>query len=309
MSHYILVVNPGSTSTKIGVFEGETLLFDKTLRHTAAEIGAFASIPEQKKWRRGLVLDALAEKGFDAHTLSAVCGRGGMLAPVSGGTYPFRYNWNTAAETQDLTALCAGEYAVTVTDMRNCQATLALTLADSSHFPSPIEAWSDQDTLYAGQQTTFHATDLGAGFSYLWTPGEGIADPTAPNTDAIVSTVSDYVVHVIDDAGCELTDTIHLLLHEVICDEPYVFVPNAFTPNGDGKNDRLFVRSDIVLELQFRVYDRWGEKVFETNSLDEGWDGTFRGQPCEQGVYDYYLKVVCLGQVEFFKKGNVTLIR
>ncbi|MCR5115445.1 MAG: gliding motility-associated C-terminal domain-containing protein [Bacteroidales bacterium] len=234
---------------------------------------------------------------------------GAIDLTVSGGTYPFRYNWNTAAETQDLTALCAGEYAVTVTDMRNCQATLALTLADSSHFPSPIEAWSDQDTLYAGQQTTFHATDLGAGFSYLWTPGEGIADPTAPNTDAIVSTVSDYVVHVIDDAGCELTDTIHLLLHEVICDEPYVFVPNAFTPNGDGKNDRLFVRSDIVLELQFRVYDRWGEKVFETNSLDEGWDGTFRGQPCEQGVYDYYLKVVCLGQVEFFKKGNVTLIR
>ena len=59
MSHYILVVNPGSTSTKIGVFADETLLFDKTLRHTAAEISAFASIPEQKTWRRGLVLDAL----------------------------------------------------------------------------------------------------------------------------------------------------------------------------------------------------------------------------------------------------------
>ena len=80
MSYRILVINPGSTSTKIGVYEDETLLFDKTLRHSAEEIDKFDSIPAQKDWRRKLVMQALDDQGFDVTTLSAVSGRGGLLA-------------------------------------------------------------------------------------------------------------------------------------------------------------------------------------------------------------------------------------
>lgn len=87
MSYRILVINPGSTSTKIGVYEDETLLFDKTLRHSAEEIDKFDSIPAQKDWRRKLVMKALEDQGFDVKTLSAVSGRGGLLAPIRGGTY------------------------------------------------------------------------------------------------------------------------------------------------------------------------------------------------------------------------------
>ena len=87
MSYRILVVNPGSTSTKIGVYEDEQLLFDKTLRHSAEEIAQFNTIPAQKDWRRDLVMKALREQGFDARTLSAVSGRGGLLRPIRGGTY------------------------------------------------------------------------------------------------------------------------------------------------------------------------------------------------------------------------------
>ena len=87
MSNYILVINPGSTSTKIGVFENDTLLFDKTLRHSAEELEKFDSIPAQKDWRRKLVMKALEDQGFDVKTLSAVSGRGGLLAPIRGGTY------------------------------------------------------------------------------------------------------------------------------------------------------------------------------------------------------------------------------
>lgn len=234
---------------------------------------------------------------------------GAIELTVSGGSYPFRYNWSNGGDTQDATNLCAGDYTVTVTDMHNCTATISATLTDSSHFPTAIMAWSDADTLYAGQSTTFHATDLGSGFVYQWLPETGLETPNQPTTIVNAVTTTDYVVHVIDDAGCEQTDTIHLLVREVICDEPYVFVPNAFTPNGDGKNDVLYVRSDIVLEVNFQVFDRWGEKVFETDDLQTGWDGTFRGSPCEPGIYDYYLKVVCFGQIETLKKGNVTLIR
>ena len=87
MSYRILDVNPGSTSTKIGVYEDENLLFDKTLRHSAEELEKFDSIPAQKDWRRKLVMKALEDQGFDVKTLSAVSGRGGLLAPIRGGTY------------------------------------------------------------------------------------------------------------------------------------------------------------------------------------------------------------------------------
>ena len=87
MSHKILVINPGSTSTKIGVFEDEKLLFDKTLRHSAEEIAQFPTIADQKDFRKKLVLEALAENHFDMKELSAVCGRGGLYRPIPSGTY------------------------------------------------------------------------------------------------------------------------------------------------------------------------------------------------------------------------------
>ena len=92
MSFKILVINPGSTSTKIGVYEDETLLFDKTLRHSAEDIAQFNSIPAQKDWRCQLVLKALREENFDINTLSAVSGRGGLLRPIRGGTYAVNDN-------------------------------------------------------------------------------------------------------------------------------------------------------------------------------------------------------------------------
>ena len=100
-----------------------------------------------------------------------------------------------------------------------------------------------------------------------------------------------------------------IVVLDVHCADPYVYVPNAFTPNGDGKNDQLFVRSKMVSELTFLIYDRWGEKVFETNDMRNGWDGTFKGKPCDPGVFVYYLDVTCHNQSTYFKKGNVTVIR
>ena len=87
MSYEILVINPGSTSTKIGVFCDETMLFDVTLRHSAEELAPYATIADQKAFRKELVLSALREKNYDAKKLSAVSARGGLVAPIPGGTY------------------------------------------------------------------------------------------------------------------------------------------------------------------------------------------------------------------------------
>lgn len=83
-----LIINPGSTSTKIGVFEDENLLFEETLRHSTEEIAKYATIVDQKDFRKNIILNLLKEKDFDSKSLNMVVGRGGMLKPIPGGTYP-----------------------------------------------------------------------------------------------------------------------------------------------------------------------------------------------------------------------------
>lgn len=87
MSYKILAINPGSTSTKIGVYEDEVLLFESTLRHSAEELSAYPTIISQKDFRKQIILDVLKEHEFEVSTLSAVVGRGGLLKPIPGGTY------------------------------------------------------------------------------------------------------------------------------------------------------------------------------------------------------------------------------
>lgn len=87
MSYKILAINPGSTSTKVALYEEERPLFDFTLRHTTAELARFTDIIQQLDWRRGLILDALRERSCSLDELSAVIGRGGLIRPVPGGVY------------------------------------------------------------------------------------------------------------------------------------------------------------------------------------------------------------------------------
>ena len=234
---------------------------------------------------------------------------GAIDLAVEGGTDPHRYLWSTGGDTPSLERLCAGGYSVTVTDRNGCTATLSVELADSTTFPSEITAWCDEDTIYAGQTTNLFSTELGSPFQYSWNPPVGLESPSASSSVARPVVTTDYVVAVTDEFGCTRTDTVHVFVRDVICEDPYVFVPNAFSPNGDGRNDILYVRGEVVQEVVFKVYDRWGELVFETTDLSHGWDGTYRAKPCEPGVYDYHLQVTCIGMKRYFKKGNVTLIR
>ena len=86
MSIKSLIINPGSTSTKVGVFEDETLLFEETLRHPTEEIAKYASIIDQKDFRKQIILDFLKEKNCDVHTLDVIVGRGGLAAPTPSAT-------------------------------------------------------------------------------------------------------------------------------------------------------------------------------------------------------------------------------
>jgi gliding motility-associated-like protein len=88
-----------------------------------------------------------------------------------------------------------------------------------------------------------------------------------------------------------------------------IFIPDAFSPNGDGCNDKLFVRGNNVQELYFAVYDRWGEKVFETTDKNNGWDGSYKGSQLSGAVFVYYCKGKYTDGLEFKQKGDVTLVR
>lgn len=125
MSHEILVINPGSTSTKIGVFSDEKMLFDVTLRHSAEEIGRYPTIADQKDFRRELVVKALADNNYDIHNLSAVSARGGMVAPLPGGTYAINEKL-----LHDSRAGVSGQHA------SNLGALIAYEIGQEMHIPS-----------------------------------------------------------------------------------------------------------------------------------------------------------------------------
>lgn len=123
----ILVINPGSTSTKIGVFDNERPVFEKTIRHDSKEIQSFNSIYEQYEFRKNTILEALDQEGMNLSKLSAVCGRGGLLRPIEGGTYAVNQEM-----LEDLKNGYAGQHA------SNLGGILAYEIANGLNIPSFI---------------------------------------------------------------------------------------------------------------------------------------------------------------------------
>jgi gliding motility-associated-like protein len=238
-----------------------------------------------------------------------VCG-GSIHVSVSGGISPYSYRWFDGSTDNYVDSLCVGTYQVWAYDSNACEVTKTVEInIDSTYFPQNIDVWADDTTVFRGFSTTLYGSDHGSGFNYTWSPADylnttkGTRVKTTP-LDSIL-----YIYTVSDAYGCLGSDSILIFVSDIICREPYLFVPNAFSPNGDGLNDVLYVRGRILDKVEFAVFDRWGEKLFETKDKDKGWDGVFRGKKCEPGIYVYYLDAICIGGERYIHKGNVTLIR
>jgi gliding motility-associated-like protein len=142
------------------------------------------------------------------------------------------------------------------------------------------------------------------GSTYSWSPNiwldcSDCLSPTATPEETIT-----YIVTT-EENGCVATDMVSIF----VLYDPVIFVPNIFSPNGDNNNDVLYVRGKGVTSLNFIVYDRWGEKVFESTDLDNGWDGNFRGKKMNPAVFVYYVEAGLNNGTTVTKKGDVTLIR
>ncbi len=171
-----------------------------------------------------------------------------------------------------------------------------------------LEGNADPDTIYAGQSSQLTSTD-DDDYSYSWFPSESLNDPTISNPLATPPETTDYTLIITNSDGCTNSIILRVVVEELSCIEPFIFLPNAFTPNNDGENDVLRLMGNIIDEMYLTIYNRWGQKVFETNDQNIGWDGSFKGEALPPDVYGYYLQVKCLNGEPFFKKGNIALLK
>lgn len=158
-----------------------------------------------------------------------------------------------------------------------------------------------------GGETTLYGEP--GGYSYLWSPSEFVVNATAQQTQTTALDQTTLFVLYVSQGACTKSDTVLIHVYNYICGKPYVYVPNAFSPNGDGENEILYVRGPNIASMEFKIFDRWGELVFETQDRSVGWNGEFRGKAMDPDVYDYYLRVVCIDGYESIIKGNITLLR
>lgn len=118
-----------------------------------------------------------------------------------------------------------------------------------------------------------------------------------------------YTVSVTDNDGCMIFETYEVKTAEAPCIKPHIFIPNGFSPDGDGENDILFVRGKGIENFILTIYDRWGGKVFETTNLDIGWDGTYKSERLNTAVFVYYITGMFEDGTQINEKGNITLLR
>ncbi|MFM7023421.1 MAG: gliding motility-associated C-terminal domain-containing protein [Flavobacteriales bacterium] len=172
-----------------------------------------------------------------------------------------------------------------------------------------LSATTDADTIVKGTSTTLHVAP--ANLPVIWSPSVTLDNDTLFDPQASPLSTTTYAVNLKSALanGCASNDSVTVYVYDSKCGKNDIYIPNVFTPNDDGKNDLLFVRGNNITELYFVIYDRWGEKVFETSTQSKGWNGEYKTQSSDPAVFVYYLKVKCAGEDEYFEKGNITVMR
>ncbi len=178
---------------------------------------------------------------------------------------------------------------------------------DSLPILTPILS-ADFLVISPGNSTKLYVTPNG--YNYDWSPSNSLTNSTDQNPVASPLTNTTYYV-TISNGYCEKNDSITILVNELICGPPEIFIPNAFSPNEDKSNDILRVRGNYISKENFifRVFNRLGNLVFETTDPSQGWNGYFNDSPCDPGVFVYYLNLDCLDGQSYFKKGNITILK
>lgn len=231
------------------------------------------------------------------------CGQqnGQISLNASGGTGTLTYSWSNGQSTSSLINLPFGDYTVVVTDQNGCSTQQTFTVETIGTIP--VFVTPPVASIEAGESIELEAT---GGVSYTWAPPTGLSCTDCPNPTASPITTTTYTVSAVDEFGCQGDTTVTIFVQQ-LCGE--LFVPTIFSPNADGSNDQHCVLGGCLTNFEFSIYNRWGERVFESNSQSACWDGMFRGKPAQTGVYVYKLKAVLIDGTEVKESGNINLVR
>jgi len=232
-----------------------------------------------------------------------------LLALTNGSSW----SWKSASSLNDISLLNPVAYPIRTSDY-------IFTAYDNRGCPKPgidtvqvvvlpkIIPYAGRDTsVVIGQALQLNAT---GGYTYLWSPSLSLSAANIANPVAVFNEASNglqYKVQAYNIAGCYDSAFINI---KVYATQPTVFIPTAFTPNNDGRNDILRPIAVGMKSLQyFQVYNRWGQLLFNTQTNGQGWDGRINGQLQSSNTYVWIVKAIDFSGAVYFKKGTVTLIR
>ena len=199
-----------------------------------------------------------------------------------------------------------GEHSIVLSSAEGCSDVVDFSIAVSDNITLNIAE------IVVIQEGSYHSVDIqGLGNATItWTPPTNISCTDCPNPTFDPSEDTEYVINVVDDAGCTATDTILIRVEQSFD----IYIPNTFTPNEDGINDMFLIFSESDIEYSLTVYDRWGNRVYQgfelvTNDINSGWNGRFSDRAVSQGVYVFVAELMLEDAEMEIRKGTVTLTR
>lgn len=232
---------------------------------------------------------------------TSVCPRDSVQLIAAGGV---SYTWSPAMYLSSTTAAApwafpetSETYTVVAWSIDGCRDTLSVKV---QVYPGAVINMPDSVTLYPGE--TYQMDPKTNGSKFLWVPSGGLTDKYIANPIAAPIADTRYILNATTEHGCAVSDTILVYVNP----NTLILMPNAFSPvNGQFKVSK---RGIAHLDY-FRIYNRWGNLVYDGNNIDEGWDGTYKGVPQQMDVFVYTIQAVTLTGTVITKTGNVTLIR
>jgi gliding motility-associated-like protein len=243
-----------------------------------------------------------------------ICLGQSILVSVTGAD---RYQWTPATGLMDpnspitrASPVQTTDYTVTGSDNDHCFTDSANVLI--TVYPIPTVFAGNDTTVISGSTLQLHTTNSADIDQWNWEPVAGLSCSACSDPKAAITKTITYSVSVANAGGCTSSDTI--TIHSV-CNDNNWFVPNTFSPNGDGMNDVFYIRGKGLNTIQsIIIFNRWGQVVFEKrnfapNDPSAGWDGTFQGRKAPMDMYVYYIEIICDNSMVIPYRGNVTLIR
>jgi len=194
------------------------------------------------------------------------------------------------------------EYKVLITNKYGCQDSAFLTIFVNQ---KPVADAGPDHKINLGDSVVLNGSVSGTSVNFSWSPPAFIDDIHSKTPTVYPPEDAEYTLMVNSEVGCGSSSSSALV--KVYKD---VYVPTAFTPNNDGKNDVFRVTAaDNYRRFKLLVYNRWGQVIFETADINKGWDGKFRDVQLASDVYIYYMEIITASNKKIMKKGTVTLIR